>query len=265
MGKFHMSPDIASYNTGGRSDSVDKDGKRTGWWNINLSVVRKQDLLYIKGLVVQERDYVYDRLESITYFHSGGKGQTVLGIAGGKALYKETRRRLTPKGLKLRHGTYEEYDKDGNLFLKAEFRKNKVHGPIKFYWPNGKVREACRSTKGLLGGFVRTYYRGGEPKLSVEFKSGQCSGHQILWDKHGIVQCRALRSRHFAHEIIGSRASLAHMHSKVNFLMAPNFYQHLALEAGMVRGLLRRPATFYRRLMVSAAMNTPISKVPICL
>lgn len=246
-----------------------EDGKRSGWWKFYKRGTIDEEVLYVNGFPRQTRRYVYDNLISVVHIGAGGKRLTTIDINGGKPTVSSATRPEIVAGqiIKLKHGVYKEWDFDGNLFLEATFKKDKLHGVTKIYYPNGKVKETCRFKNNSAHGFLRAYHETGELRLAVEYKRGSPKGWQYYWDTAGEKCSSGLWTGRFYSLLQGSSLNRTQLKRAVEGLTTPGFIHHWTLhpERYRLKRMPLRPATFFRRLRISQDFGNSVTVVPLCV
>jgi hypothetical protein len=258
----------ASYNSkngdvtelAGKTGSL---GDKNGWWQEfkNHRVVSEK--LWDHNRLVQERRFSNGILYNVIVYRLKGTASIEVSVTGAPI------RGITLSDNTL-HGTYQEWDVDGNIFLEAEFRKGLLHGIVKFYWASGELQSSCKFSRGEKVGHERSFYENGKIKASVEYRDGKRKGWCYHWDPEGLHLASFLWTRnHYSEDSRGSRANITQFNAEIMKSLFEPLLGHFRLSKHRDAQKSFRPQTqissFYERLEVSKTIMRPLNEVPACV
>ena len=74
------------------------------------------------------------------------------------------------------HGLYENYDEQGQLFMKCSYEKGKKNGSYEAYSKNGQMFLKCTYKKDKIDGDYESYHENGNLFLKCTYKKGKKNG-----------------------------------------------------------------------------------------
>ena len=84
-------------------------------------------------------------------------------------------------------GTVENYDENGKLYARGEFKNGILDGSSKLFFPNGKLASEATFKNGVQIGLQKDYYENGKVKMEITYKNGQRNGIAKAYDENGKV------------------------------------------------------------------------------
>ncbi|MFH0893865.1 MAG: toxin-antitoxin system YwqK family antitoxin [Bacteroidota bacterium] len=124
-------------------------------------------------------------LESkLNYFPGGTKAKVWL--------YHEDGRTVLAEGQyinKLRDSIWKFYTFDAHLISVGVYKKNKLNGVCKTYYPlSGKINEEISYTDSIKNGPWKQYYEAGNIKLESQYVNGKMEGlYKTYWDNKNLM------------------------------------------------------------------------------
>lgn len=242
---------------------VNSLGAKTGWWQEFKSHRTLNEKLWENNRLVQERLYSNGHLYNVIYFRSKGVASVEVSYTGAPI------RSITTDTQNVMHGTYQEWDVDGNIFLEAEFRKGVLHGVTKIYWPSGSIQSSCKFVKGNKFGHERSFYEDGKLKTSVEYRKGLRKGWCYYWDPEGLHIASFLWIGNYYEDSRGSRDGVTKFNAEIAKSLFESLLGHFRLGKHRDAQKTFRPqnkiSSFYERLEVAKSNMRPLDEVPACV
>lgn len=117
------------------------------------------------------------------------------------------------KQTKARHGAYKEYDNttqvllvestyeqnkivgtetyytsDGNIYRVLTYKDGIHHGPFKYYYPNGQIKQSGTFVNGQIEGVLRGFYLDGTLREEVTHQEGVTQGPFKEYNENGTIK-----------------------------------------------------------------------------
>lgn len=103
-------------------------------------------------------------------WHENGVKRMEVGIRDGKA-----------------NGPAKVWDENGDLSEASEFKDDVMHGPVRRFFPSGKLKMEYENRDGKSEGPVKTYYESGELLSASAFQGDVLHGGEMVYFKSGKI------------------------------------------------------------------------------
>ena len=185
-----------------------KDGNQHGEWryyNINGSLISinfyhngqyngTQQYFGANGKLERELVYKYDELsKEIIYNHKNEVNQ-ILDFLDTKSKYTLILKHFDGSKKKeieylngIKHGSYTEYDIDGNIYATGSYLNNRMNGEWIWYFPSGKIYYKETYLNGNEEGTSFRYYESGQVENEYNYEYGSRQGESISYFENGNI------------------------------------------------------------------------------
>ena len=89
-----------------------------------------------------------------------------------------------------KEGLYQKLSADGKLLEEAQYFRDTLEGPRKYYHPNGAVESIETYKNGKYHGKYLKFYENGTPSIEQDFVAGAMEGLSIRYYPNGAVEER---------------------------------------------------------------------------
>jgi len=90
------------------------------------------------------------------------------------------------KGLK--NGFTTITNKNNIIEMNANFSRNKLDGPTKYYYSDGKIEREVTFKQGKMHGIMTSFNTNGKKAMEVDYEDGQMHGVSKVYDESGLEQ-----------------------------------------------------------------------------
>ncbi len=170
-------------------------------------------ILYKKGII---KSYQY--FDSLGTVLSEGKNKQVVYDVYGYKSFEGTK-----KGKKGKTGLWTYYHKNGQVSKKINYVKNKIQGPIFWYYPNTQLEAKCNFLDDERDGKYSAYYENGNLEKQGWYEKGSKQGEWITYNLSGEVTERT-------YYIDGSFDRFYTEYNNNGTLRAENFYEESLIQ-----------------------------------
>ncbi len=171
----------------GQNNQFDEEGRRHGEWKVDF-----------KGTSNPKFEGKFDHGQEIGTFKFYKKGfydhpSAIMNFQENKDSVQVTYYTQTGKPIsegmmldKKREGKWVYYHKDSDsIMMIEEYKKDKLHGFQKTFFPNGQLAEKTEYTKGMKNGESTIYADNGQVTKKLQFINGELYGPAFYYNVNG--------------------------------------------------------------------------------